>query len=236
MTATPAVTAVGALADPIRRSLYEYISAHHGSVTREEAAEAAHISLSKAKFHLDKLEKAGLLEVESRRLSGRTGPGAGRPSKLYRRSSREIRVSLPERRYDVVGAVLAAAIEQARAGGDLNAMIDSTAYARGRADAAAAAVAAVAREESGTDAAAVLSRLGYEPEARGDELVLHNCPFDSLADEHRDLVCSMNHRYVQGVLDSVTDGALQSCLSPASGYCCVVARPQASAENDKPAK
>ena len=35
------------------------------------------------------------------RLTGRSGPGAGRTAKLYRRSDTEIGVSLPERRYDL---------------------------------------------------------------------------------------------------------------------------------------
>lgn len=242
MTTTRAVTAVGSLADPIRRSLYEYIAGRHAPVTRDEAADAVQISPSKAKFHLDRLEKEGLLEVELRRLSGRTGPGAGRPSKLYRRSAEELRVSLPERRYDVVGAVLAAAVEQAAAGGDLTAQIGASAYARGAADAAATGrpgthdeapagpseettAEAPALEESLAAAEQVLAHLGYEPEVQGRELVLHNCPFDALADEHRSLVCSMNQRYVQGVLDSVGAERLQSCLAPSPGYCCVVARP-----------
>lgn len=232
MTTTRAVTAVGSLADPIRRSLYEYIAGRHAPVTRDEAADAVQISPSKAKFHLDRLEKEGLLEVELRRLSGRTGPGAGRPSKLYRRSAEELRVSLPERRYDVVGAVLAAAVEQAAAGGDLGARIDESAYARGAADAAGAGrtpdgtVSEVASPDGSLAAAEqVLAHLGYEPEVQGRELVLHNCPFDALADEHRSLVCSMNQRYVQGVLDSVGAERLQSCLAPSPGYCCVVARP-----------
>jgi Predicted transcriptional regulator len=52
---------------------------------------------------------AGLLDAEFRRLTGRSGPGAGRPSKLYRRSAREIEVSLPERRYRLAASWLAEA-------------------------------------------------------------------------------------------------------------------------------
>ena len=62
-------------------------------------------------LRLDRLVDEGLLEVGFRRLSGRTGPGAGRPSKLYRRSSRQLSVSLPERRYDLAGSLLATAID-----------------------------------------------------------------------------------------------------------------------------
>ena len=64
-------------------------------LSRDEAASALGISRELAAFHLDRLLRAGLLEAEYRRLGGRTGPGAGRPAKLYRRSSREIAISLP---------------------------------------------------------------------------------------------------------------------------------------------
>ena len=41
------------------------------------------------------------------------GPGAGRPTKLYKRSRRQLTVTLPERRYDVAGQLLAGAIDNA---------------------------------------------------------------------------------------------------------------------------
>jgi len=47
-----------------------------------------------AAFHLDKLLEQGLLDVEFRRISGRAGPGAGRPAKLYRLSARQLEVTL----------------------------------------------------------------------------------------------------------------------------------------------
>ena len=94
---------IGALAEPIRRALYEYVVAQPEPVGREQAAQAVGVPGHKAIFHLDRLVEEGLLAVEYRRLGGRTGPGAGRPSKLYRRAEREWSVSLPPRRYDLVG-------------------------------------------------------------------------------------------------------------------------------------
>jgi DNA-binding transcriptional ArsR family regulator len=62
-----------------------------------------------ASFHLDKLLEEGLLDVEYRRLSERDGPGAGRPSKLYRLSDRQLEISLPGRRYELAARLLAEA-------------------------------------------------------------------------------------------------------------------------------
>src|SRR5438132_1715833 len=81
---------VAALAEPVRRALYLYVAGQNDVVGRDQAASALGMSRRLAAFHLDRLVDAGLLEVSFRRLSGRTGPGAGRPSKLYRRSPHRI--------------------------------------------------------------------------------------------------------------------------------------------------
>src|SRR3712207_607786 len=90
---------VGVLADPVRRALYQHVLGQPEPVSREQVAEACGAAVHTVKFHLDKLAAAGLLEVEYRRLSGRSGPGAGRPSKLYRPSRREVAFTVPPRRY-----------------------------------------------------------------------------------------------------------------------------------------
>ena len=89
------VMGVAALADPLRRRLYRYVARSAEPVGREEAAAAVEVPVHTAKFHLDRMVDDGLLTVEFRRLSGRSGPGAGRPAKLYRRSEHEFTVSLP---------------------------------------------------------------------------------------------------------------------------------------------
>src|SRR4051794_14175030 len=102
---------IGALADPARRELYRFVAAAAGPVSRDQAAAGLGLPRHSVKFHLDKLVEEGLLETEYRRVSGRRGPGAGRPAKLYRRSARQLEVSLPERHYDLAGRILAGAIE-----------------------------------------------------------------------------------------------------------------------------
>src|SRR5262245_41735059 len=100
---------LAALADPVRRSIYLHVLAQGNEVSRDEAARELHVSRALAAFHLDKLADAGLLEVSYRRLSGRTGPGAGRPSKLYRRSALQVDVTVPARRYELAARLLAQA-------------------------------------------------------------------------------------------------------------------------------
>ena len=109
---------IAALADPIRRDLYRYVSAQPVPVSRDQAADALAIARHTVKFHLDKLAEEGLLDTSFKRLSDRRGPGAGRPTKLYARSSRQLSVTLPERRYDLAGHLLASAIDNAASEGD----------------------------------------------------------------------------------------------------------------------
>src|SRR5258707_2181726 len=93
------VDAIGGLGEPVRRAIYEYAVGRGEPVGRDEVANALGLGRTLAAFHLDRLAEAGLLEVSYARRSGRAGPGAGRPAKLYRRSAAEIEVSLPPRRY-----------------------------------------------------------------------------------------------------------------------------------------
>ena len=104
------VTSLAVLAEPLRRALFRFVVGQSEPVSREEAAAGTSVALHTAKFHLDKLVDDGLLDVEYRRPLGRGGPGAGRPSKLYRRSSLEVAVSVPERSYELAGRLLAQAV------------------------------------------------------------------------------------------------------------------------------
>jgi len=212
---------IGVLADDTRRALYEYVVSQADPVGREQAATAVGLPLHRASFHLDRLVAEGLLEVEFRRLTGRTGPGAGRPSKLYRRAAREFAVSLPARRYDLVGDILAAAVTRAAEGASLERSLDECARDEGLD--IGRAVTGPGDPDSVDALAEVLSTQGYEPYVEEGTVVLANCPFDSLARKHTDLVCGLNRSFVQGVADGLGCDVSAS-LDPAPERCCVTAR------------
>jgi predicted ArsR family transcriptional regulator len=112
------VSAVAALAEPTRRRLYEHVVRQPRPVGRDDVAEALGVPRATTAFHLDRLVADGLLDVHFERRTGRTGPGAGRPAKLYRRSDTAVEVSLPERRYDLAGELLASALDEADRSGE----------------------------------------------------------------------------------------------------------------------
>jgi predicted ArsR family transcriptional regulator len=208
------VAAVAALDQPLRRDLYDRLARSGHWTTRDEAAEDLGIARSVAAFHLDKLVEAGVLEVRFERMGGRTGPGAGRPSKLYRRVAGEVGASVPDRRYDLAGSLLATAVAESTATNTpVGDCLHEVAHAAGE------AVGERAREGSVVEA---LSGCGYEPRKTDADIVLTNCPFHRLAEEQRDLVCGMNLDFVEGVIEGLaSDDVLTARLDPSPGQCCV---------------
>ena len=214
------VRRIGALAEPIRRELYQYVVAQERAVSRDEAAAGVGVPRHTAKFHLDRLADEGLLETESRRLSGRTGPGAGRPTKLFRRAPGEVSVSLPERRYELAGALMAEAI--ATSAREDVPVLDALRAAALTCGTTMGQAARANGGEAGTVAAmcTALADLGYEPRASHGEITLVNCPFHALAREHTDLVCGMNLALLEAASAAV--GSMSARLEPREGRCCVV--------------
>ncbi len=211
------LSAVAALAEPSRRRLYDHVVRQPVPVSRDEAAAAVGLPRPTVAFHLDRLVADGLLDVVFERRTGRTGPGAGRPSKLYRRSDRPVEVSLPERSYDLAGDLLAGALTEAEASGrPPRAVLERRAYERGRELGAGKAPA------GGRDAALrVLEDHGFEPRAEDGGIALANCPFHVLARHYTELICGMNLRLISGVLDGVGSPGLVARLRPTPGMCCV---------------
>jgi predicted ArsR family transcriptional regulator len=170
-------------------------------------------------FHLDRLVEAGLLTVEYRRLTGRTGPGAGRPAKLYRASGEDVDISLPARRYDVVAGLLAEGLDDA-ADPRAREAVRLAARRRGR------ALAERARDELGprpgrararAAVADTLERAGYAPRTQPDGTIrLRNCPYDALVDGHRDLICGANVAMTGAVADTL-DARLEARLERGRG-------------------
>lgn len=239
------IDAIAALQDPVRRRLYEYVVAQGREVGRNEAAEAAGVARTLAAHHLDRLAEVGLLEVGSRRLTGRSGPGAGRPAKVYVRAPGERSVSLPARDYRTAAELLAEAAEQA----GLDAGLCAAARRRGEALRGSAAPCAGLDE-----AMELLSARGYEPHlesggtdrgpgAAGDGpagptgeagesgetgatgvagpvVRMRNCPFHAVAEQFPPLVCGMNLALLEGLLGA--DGAVRARMDARPGECCVV--------------
>lgn len=193
---------------PVRRSLYDLVVSSPELVCRDEPAEAVAVSRQVAAYHLDRLVDDGFLEVEFRRLTGRDGPGAGRPAKLYHRSDRTYDVSIPPRRYELAARIL---LEALRAGHAEDRALIETARRTGR-----------RIGEGGLRAALVGT--GYEPAVEDGETRSRNCPFHVLQNQDRNTTCGMNLALVEGMIEGA-GSHVEAVVAPEDGYCCVRLRP-----------
>jgi predicted ArsR family transcriptional regulator len=198
---------LGSLADPTRMSLYEFVVGSSEAVGRDEAAAAVGIARQTAAYHLDRLAADGLVQVEFVRRTGRTGPGAGRPAKLYRRSDQEVEITVPPRRYLLAARVFLEAIAGADASGGVG---------PGLADSARRIGMSLGR--SGLDTA--LEEAGYVPVSDDNEIRFLNCPFHALAETDREITCGMNLELVKGIIEGAGQSA-SAHLEPEPGFCCV---------------
>jgi predicted ArsR family transcriptional regulator len=203
------------LDEPLRRRLYEYVRGSSEPVSREDASEAAGITRSLAAYHLDKLAEQGLLTASYRRPEGRSGPGAGRPAKVYMAQG-EVSVSVPPRDYELAADLLA---EAAETSGEARAALDAVAARAGR---------RLGEEGGEGSLQAVLTGRGYEPfEDEAGVIRLRNCPFHRLAEQHREVVCGMNQAYLDGLLEGLGRTDVRASLEPEPGRCCVAIRARA---------
>jgi predicted ArsR family transcriptional regulator len=147
-------------------------------------------------------------------------------------------VSLPPRDYELAGRLLARAADRARSGDVAFPLaLDDVTRDEGRrladeirtaltgADAGTGAGAGAGkRRRAVVDA---LERRGFEPAVAGDDgtVVLRNCPFHRLAQEHRELICGMNHCLLDAAIEDVGRTGLHARLAPEAGLCCVQLHP-----------
>lgn len=225
----PEFEAMAALREPNRRRLYQYVERQPVAVSRDEAAEAVGISRALAAFHLDKLMELGLLKAEYRRLSGRSGPGAGRTSKLYRRSRHRFNMSLPHRNHELLARLLAESSDSAaRIAPDTE---PAREYGRSLGSRARKGMRGHPDPAKLLECVeAVLESLGFEPyRTSAAEIRLRNCPFDPLSRLYTPLVCGVGQAIITGITQGVGADRLRVGREEQPNRCCgLVALPSPS--------
>ena len=215
---------MAALDDDLRRRMYTYCRQAAHPVTRDEAAAHVGISRKLAAFHLDKLVDAGLLRAHYTQVGGIRR--VGRAPKVYEPTDDPVRITIPERRHDLLADLLLQAVVEerpdepaaagaVRVGRDRGTELGAEERARGR-------LRRLGAERALTVAQAVLSRHGFEPHREGPTSVrLRNCPFHPLAAKEPALVCGVNHAFVSGFLSGLGALGVHAVLVPTPGECCV---------------
>jgi predicted ArsR family transcriptional regulator len=216
------IASVSFLDDPVRGRLYAYVSGRSEPVGRDEAATAVGVGRALAVYHLDKLVESGLLAASYRRPPGRRGPGAGRPAKVYARSSDEFSVTVPPREYQLAALLLVQAVAADRSGQALAALhtgarqLGEGIGERHRAEPVRGGNLSQALEGA-------LCQYGFEPwHDDAGTVRMRNCPFRRLAELQPGVVCHMNLALIQGLVAGLGAGDLHPVLYPDPQHCCVI--------------
>jgi predicted ArsR family transcriptional regulator len=201
-----------ALGDPTRRRIFFFVRQAGELVGKDEVAEGVGIDRRLAAFHLDKLVEQGFLRAEFRRRSGRSGPGAGRPAKLYTLADAELSVSLPERHYDLLARLLLRAMSDG-SGSPTQAVLERVGFEFGRelglrelAERGRSASPLSARgttTEAIAEVVRLLSRYGFAAEREGgDAIKACACPFEEMAFHDPARVCGLDRAIWSGILSA----------------------------------
>jgi predicted ArsR family transcriptional regulator len=203
-----------------------------GPVTADDAAASLGVHRSVARSRLERLLRAGLLETTFARRSGRSGPGAGRPAKLYSAAPEPQALEFPPRRLaDLVARLLDEVPPDGR-----EEALRGVGEDFGRELARAARLRPRARLEDGLEGVcAAVRSLGFQAAfdgAHGDTAVIATptCPLRPLVTKRpeaalidRGMWAGLVERGVRGVRAEAVECETHSCLEGGES-CAVVIR------------
>jgi len=184
-------------------------------------ADALGLHITTARFHLEHLEAAGLIERHVDR-----GGRRGRPQVLFRAARAPLPVETAQQQ---LGEALAAVIGEDDDGGRARSVragerwaVQYAAVAQAAAQAPSGDALAGAASRGDTPAAVadplllVLTEIGFEPELRADtgQIALTACPFRSEARANPDVVCSVHLGLMKGLMRSLGHDAEGIRLEP----------------------
>jgi predicted ArsR family transcriptional regulator len=145
------------------------------------------------------------------------GSGAGRPAKGYEATDKEILVSYPARRYDLLAELLVRVIERV-APDDAPSIAEEIGREYGRE--LVAEVGTPGEEEGVTEALAAVTRamvrvgFGIAPDEDLGTLVTIHCPFGATAANHPEVVCRLDQGIVRGLMEAIGDRGDSAVVTP----------------------
>jgi predicted ArsR family transcriptional regulator len=226
------VERLDAIGDSELREALLYVRGSSEPVTADDAAEMLGVHRSVARSRLERLLRAGLLEMSFARRSGRAGPGAGRPAKLYSPAPEAQALEFPSRRLPELVARL---LEQVPADGREQAL-RSAGEDFGRDLARAAGLRPSARVQDGLEhVCAAVRSLGFHAaldRVEGDTAVINTptCPLRPLVTERpeaalidRGMWAGLVEEGLKGVRAESVECETHSCLDGGES-CAVIVR------------
>lgn len=193
-----------ALGDPTRRAIYIAVRESAEPLTTTTISNVFDIHPNVARHHLDRLTEDGYLRVSASK--GKGGPGAGRPAKGYEATSKEVSVHFAPQRSEMLVELLMRVLERVSKD-DLSAIAEEVGRQYGKELAGEIGV----HEETGYDAAVqsvakAMTGLGFavDPDISGQRLLTSHCPFGEAANNHPQVVCSLDRGIVSGLFGELS--------------------------------
>ncbi|GLV75950.1 ArsR family transcriptional regulator [Streptomyces hygroscopicus subsp. hygroscopicus] len=182
-----------------RAHVLDVLRAAPEAVGVREIAEQTGLHANTARFHLDTLVRAGLAE---RSTEGRGRPG--RPLAVYRAAPS--RVPAGRRSYQLLAQMLTGLLTEALPHPSQAAVGAGEAWGRYLAD-TPSPVQRIDSDEAVRRLTHVLTDVGFAPGLAQDRatpvIPLRHCPFREVAEEHREVVCSLHLGLMRGALKEV---------------------------------
>jgi predicted ArsR family transcriptional regulator len=231
------VERLDAIGDGDLRDALLYVRGSAAPVTADEAAGALHVHRSVARGRLERLVRAGVLETSFARRSGRSGPGAGRPAKLYSAAPEAQALEFPPRH---LPALVGRLLDEVPADGR-EAALRAAGEDFGRQLARAADLRPRARVKDGLErVCAAVRSLGFQAtldRVDADTAVINTptCPLRPLVMEHpeaalidRGMWAGLVERGIRGARAESVECETHTCLDGEES-CAVIIRLQAEA-------
>lgn len=182
------------LASPVRQRVLDVLRAAPDAPTAQELATELGLHVTTVRFHLEQLERAGMVGRETRRSARRGRPGV---------HFRLVGAGLEGPDLDAARDDMIEALAEALATPDDDARTDA-ARAAGRRWADRLPEPTT---EPQAAVAQVFTHLGFEPEADGDALLLRSCPFRAAARQHPQVVCQVHLGLAERLAERSPHGA-----------------------------
>jgi predicted ArsR family transcriptional regulator len=210
MTGLETTTAAeeAALQPAARRRTLDVLAQSRHPLDAQAVAAALDVHVTTARFHLDQLEVAGLVQ---RRAAKENRPG--RPRMVYALSAALREADAREQLIEVLARALGDTVSGANTTASPVAVRAGERWAD---ELAAPAQPGESAEPADTvgDLMGVLDSLGFEPELGDGEILMRACPFRAAARDRPEVVCAVHRGLIDRMLGGTADPQGGSRLHP----------------------
>ena len=191
------------LGDPTRRAIYIAARESAEPLTVGKVAELFGIHRNLARHHLEKLTEEGYLQVGTQPPS--VARRAGRPPKHYESTPRNIQITYPTLRYDLLVELLTKIVSRMSPE-----QLAEVAEEVGREYGQELAEEIGTPDDAGYREAVrgvmrAMSGMGFAMNAdwEGGRLLTYHCPFGEAAISHPEVVCSLDKGIISGLFEAI---------------------------------